>query len=144
MISINRIQSLIMVAIIYVLCGGCTMHAAMDDINNNKYLSKEPYNSPNALYVGTWSANVPGTILCYRIYPNGTAKYCQNKWNGLTEKGYAKIFMDKDNLFIIAEPGAIFKIESYSQAHILATAYGTEYNFIPGIKSYACEEFLSN
>ncbi len=143
-ISKSRFRVTLLSIVIVVAGSGCAMDAAMNDLFNNKYLTKKPYDNPNAVYVGTWSANVPGTILCYRIYPDGTAKYCQNKWNGQTEKGYAKVYKDTDDVFIISEPGAIFKIEAYSKDSIRMIAYGKQYEFIPGVKSFACEEFLNN
>lgn len=124
---------------------GCATHAVFNDLSDNKYLSVEPFSNPDSSYIGSWTASTAGTLLCIKINPDGTAKYCQNKWNGITEKGYAKIYKETDgDLFLIVEAGVRHKITDYSINHINTTAYNIKYRFIPGIKSANCEDFLRN
>ncbi len=124
---------------------GCATQAVLNDLSNNNYLNVEPFPNPDSPYVGTWTASTAGTLLCIRINPDGTGKYCQNKWNGITEKGYAKFYKETNgDLYLIVEAGVKQKIIDYSRDHINTTTYGINYNFKPGVKSANCEEFLSN
>lgn len=123
----------------------CATHAVFNDLSDNKYLRVEPFPNPDSPYIGTWTASTAGTLLCIKINPDGTGKYCQNKWNGTTEKGYAKIYKETNgDLLLIVEAGVRHKITDYSSNHINTTAYGVKYSFIPGVKSANCEEFLGN
>jgi len=122
---------------------GCAMHAAYDDLSNNKYLSVEPFPNPNSPYVGTWTTNMVGGLVCIKINPDGTAKYCQTRIDGTVDKVYAKIYKETDgDLFLINEAGARYKINDYSSNYINTTAYGSKFRFIPGVKSANCEDFL--
>lgn len=139
----NLKNLIIFVALTTFLFIGCATNAVFNDLSDNKYLSVEPYVNPDSAYIGTWTASTAGTLSCIKINADGTAKYCQNKWNGITEKGYAKIYKETNGeLFLIVEAGVKHKITDYSSNHINTTAYGIKYNFIPGIKSANCEEFL--
>ena len=144
MILISKLLKMFIIlsALIFI---GCATQAAFRDLNNNKYLSVEPFPNPDSPYVGIWTASMPGTLLCIRINPDGTGKYCQNKWNGITEKGFAKIYKEPNgDLFFIVEAGAKHKIVDYSSSHINTTLYGVKVNFIPGVKSANCEDFLKD
>ena len=124
---------------------GCAMHAAYDDLSTNKYLCVEPFPNQNSPYVGTWTTNMVGGLVCIKINPDGTAKYCQNKMNGTVEKIYAKIYKEANgDLLLINESGIRYKIIEYSSNHIDTTAYGSRFRFIPGVKSANCEDFLQN
>jgi hypothetical protein len=124
---------------------GCAVYPAHDDMIHNKYLSADPFPNPNSPYVGTWTTNMVGGLVCIKINPDGTAKYCQNKMNGTVEKIYAKIYKEANgDLFLINEAGVRYKIIDYSSNHIDTTAYGSQFSFIPGIKSANCEDFLRN
>jgi hypothetical protein len=124
---------------------GCTMHAAYDDLIDNKYLDVDPLPNPDSPYVGTWTTNMVGGLVCIKINPDGTAKYCQNKMNGIVEKVYAKIYKEANgDLFLINESGIRYKIMECSSNHIDTTAYGSRFRFIPGVKSANCEDFLQN
>lgn len=133
-----------LIPLILLVVAGCAMNAAMDDLYNNKYLSVEPYPNSDTTYVGAWTTNMIGGLVCIKINQDGTAKYCQNKMNGTIEKIYAKVYKDGDDLYLINEVGVRYKINDYSNEYINTTAYGSKFKFIPGIKSLNCEEFLQN
>lgn len=125
------------------LFSGCAINAALDDLSNNKYLSVETFPNPDAPYRGTWSTNMVGGLVCIKINQDGTAKYCQNKMTGAVEQVYAKIYKEVNgDLFLINEAGTRYKFNDYSSGHINTTAYGSNFKFIPGVKSANCEEFL--
>jgi len=124
---------------------GCAMHAAYDDLYSNKYLSVDPFPNPNSPYIGAWTTNMVGGLVCVKINPDGTAKYCQNKMNGTVEKIYAKIYKEADgDLYLINEAGIRYQINEYSSNYIDTTAYGSKFRFIRGVKSANCEDFIQN
>lgn len=124
---------------------GCAMHAAYDDLSNNKYLSVDPFPNPDAPYNGIWTANMAGGLVCIKINADGTAKYCQTRINGTVDKIYAKIYKEADgDLYLINEAGARYQINDYSSNYINTTAYGHKYIFIRGVKSANCEDFIQN
>lgn len=140
------LAKLFSVAVIFVTPGCAAemgMLEASDDMLNNKYLSVSPFPNSGALYNGSWTTNMSGGLISIRIYPDGTAKYCQNKMNGTVERVYAKIYQDADGkLYLISESGTRYRFDDYSNEHINTTAYGYKYKFITGVKSINCEEFL--
>lgn len=137
-------KALFSVLSVFVIAG-CAMHASIDDLSDNKYLKAEPFSNQNAPYVGVWTTNMSGGLVCIRINPDGTGKYCQNKIYGPVEKVYLRIYKEKDGtLFMINEAGIRYKINEYSNDYIDTTAYGSKWRFVRGVKSANCEDFLAN
>jgi hypothetical protein len=143
MLKLNNFKLFLILSVFVVT--GCAMHAAYDDLIDNKYLSVDPLPSPDSPYVGTWTTNMVGGLVCIKINPDGIVKYCQNKMNGTVEKIYAKIYKEANgDLFLINEAGIRYKIIDYSSNYIDTTAYSSKFRFIPGVKSANCEDFLQN
>ena len=139
---INYFKALCVLSVIF-LFSGCCFLGAYNDMTNNKYLIKKPVSNLDDALIGEWTASTPASLMCIKINPDGTGKYCQNKTNGIVEKGYLKIYRDANNtLFLIVECGVQLRIDEFSEKCIKARAYGFTWNFVPGIHSLNCKKFL--
>ena len=125
------------------MISACAMYTAYDDMMDNKYLNTAPFPNPDSSYMGTWTTNMAGGLVCIKINPDGTGRYCQNKMSGIIEKIYAKIYKESNgDLYLINEVGVRYKILDYSTSYINTISYGHKYKFIPGVQSLNCKDFI--
>lgn len=120
---------------------GCT--TPMDIIQSeNLYFQKTALKDANAPYIGNWTAAVPLALLSIHIKPDGRVLMCSSNPYFGTSRGI--VYKENNELFMIFEGGANYKIKSVTNDAITTEYLNQEYKFLVGRVPETCIQLITD